>query len=83
MAGCRNCYKGYVGRRVLTEVIPVDAAIREMLLHSQQVIPAAEIARHAAENFKYAPLLTQAVDLVNEGQADLKDAQRLLLDFGD
>ncbi len=83
MAGCRNCYKGYVGRRVLTEVIPVDGAIREMLLHSQQVIPAAEIARHATENFKYAPLLTQAIDLVNEGQADLKDAQRLLLDFGD
>jgi len=81
--GCRNCHKGYVGRRILTEVIPVDASIREMLLHSQQTIPSTEIAAHAEKHFHYSPLLTQAIDLVNEGQADLKDAQRLFLDFGE
>ena len=83
MAGCRNCYKGYVGRRILSEVIPVDATIRDLLLHSKSVIPSDQIAKHAADHFNYKPLLTQAIEVVNEGQADLKDAQRLLLDFGD
>lgn len=83
LAGCRSCHKGYVGRRILTELIPVDSSIREMLLRAQQNIPSTEIAEHAAKHFKYTPLLSQAVDLVNEAQVDLRDAQRLFLDFGE
>jgi hypothetical protein len=67
----------------LTELIPVDSSIREMLLRAQQNIPSTEIAEHAAKHFKYTPLLSQAVDLVNEAQVDLRDAQRLFLDFGE
>jgi type IV pilus assembly protein PilB len=83
VAGCRSCHKGYVGRSILTEIIPVDAAIREMLLRAQQNIPSAEIAEHATKHFKYSPLLNQAIELVNESQVDLRDAQRLFLDFGE
>ena len=83
VAGCRSCHKGYVGRRILTEIIPVDAAVREMLLRAQQNIPSAEIAAHAIKHFNYSPLLNQAIELVNESQVDLRDAQRLFLDFGE
>jgi general secretion pathway protein E len=83
-AGCRSCHKGYGGRRILTEVIPIDAGIRDMLLHYRgDSLPTAEIGAHAAKYFKYSPLMTQAIELVNEGQVDLKDAQRLFLDFGE
>ena len=83
-AGCRNCHKGYVGRRILTEVIPVDGIIRDILLHhTSENMPLKEIAEHATKVFKYSPLLNQAIRLVNEGQCDLKDAQKLFLDFGE
>ncbi len=77
-AGCRNCHKGYTGRRILTELIPVDSGIRDMILKGQTH---SEITRHAAKYFGYRPLMAQAVELVNEGQVDLRDAQKLFLDF--
>jgi len=76
--GCRNCHKGYTGRRIITEVIPVDAGMRELLLKGQTH---SEIARHAQKAFAFRPILSQAMELVNEGQVDLKDAQKLFLDF--
>jgi type II secretory ATPase GspE/PulE/Tfp pilus assembly ATPase PilB-like protein len=76
--GCRNCHKGYTGRRIITEVIPVDARMRELLLKGQTH---SEIVRHAEQAFGFRPILVQAMELVNEGQVDLKDAQKLFLDF--
>jgi len=76
--GCRNCHKGYTGRRIITEVIPVDAGMRELLLKGQTHT---EIVRHAEKAFGFRPILVQAMELVNEGQVDLKDAQKLFLDF--
>ncbi|HOC54221.1 MAG TPA: GspE/PulE family protein [Verrucomicrobiota bacterium] len=76
--GCRNCHKGYTGRRIITEVIPVDAGMRELLLKGQTH---SEIARHAQKAFGFRPILSQSMELVNEGQVDLKDAQKLFLDF--
>jgi type II secretory ATPase GspE/PulE/Tfp pilus assembly ATPase PilB-like protein len=76
--GCRNCHKGYTGRRIITEVIPVDAGMRELLLKGQTHT---EIVRHAEQAFGFRPILVQAMELVNEGQVDLKDAQKLFLDF--
>jgi type II secretory ATPase GspE/PulE/Tfp pilus assembly ATPase PilB-like protein len=76
--GCRNCHKGYTGRRIITEVIPVDARMRELLLKGQTH---GEIVRHAEQAFGFRPILVQAMELVNEGQVDLKDAQKLFLDF--
>jgi type II secretory ATPase GspE/PulE/Tfp pilus assembly ATPase PilB-like protein len=76
--GCRNCHKGYTGRRIITEVIPVDARMRELLLKGQTHT---EIVRHAEKAFGFRPILVQAMELVNEGQVDLKDAQKLFLDF--
>jgi type IV pilus assembly protein PilB len=76
--GCRNCHKGYTGRRIITEVIPVDAGMRELLLKGQTHT---EIVRHAQQAFGFRPILVQAMELVNEGQVDLKDAQKLFLDF--
>ena len=76
--GCRNCHKGYTGRRIITEVIPVDAGMRELLLKGQTHD---EIVRHAEQAFGFRPILVQAMELVNEGQVDLKDAQKLFLDF--
>ena len=83
VAGCRSCHRGYTGRRILSEMIPIDGTIREMLLRSEHIIKTEEIAAYAATQFKFLPLFTQAIDLVNEGQVDLKDAQRLFLDFGE
>jgi hypothetical protein len=40
-----------------------------------------EIVRHAEKAFGFRPILVQAMELVNEGQVDLKDAQKLFLDF--
>jgi hypothetical protein len=51
-----------------------------MLLHGK---PLSEITDHAAKVFKYKPLLTQAIELANEGIVDIKDAQKLFLDFGE
>lgn len=77
-AGCRNCNKGYTGRRILTEVIPIDSGIRDMILKER---PHSEILAHATKFFGFKPLMTQAIDLVNEGVVDLRDAQKLFLDF--
>jgi len=76
--GCRNCHKGYTGRRIITEIIPVDAGMRELLLKGQTHT---EIVRHAEKHSAFRPIMAQAMELVNEGQVDLKDAQRLFLDF--
>jgi type IV pilus assembly protein PilB len=76
--GCRNCHKGYTGRRIITEVIPVDAGIRDLLLRGQTHN---EIVRHAERHLGFRPIMAQAMELVNEGQVDLKDAQKLFLDF--
>jgi type IV pilus assembly protein PilB len=76
--GCRNCHKGYTGRRILTELIPVDSGIRDMILKGQTH---SEITRHAGKYFGFRPLMAQAVELVNDGQVDLRDAQKLFLDF--
>ena len=76
--GCRNCHKGYTGRRIITEIIPVDAGMRELLLKGQTH---AEIVRHAEKHSAFRPIMAQAMELVNEGQVDLKDAQKLFLDF--
>lgn len=76
--GCRNCQKGYTGRRIITEIIPVDAGMRELLLKGQTH---AEIVRHAEKHSAFRPIMAQAMELVNEGQVDLKDAQKLFLDF--
>lgn len=76
--GCRNCHKGYTGRRIITEIIPVDAGLRELLLRGRSPT---EILRYAEEHAAYQPILMQAMELVNENQVDLKDAQKLFLDF--
>lgn len=76
--GCRNCHKGYTGRRIITEIVPVDAGMRELLLKGQTHL---EIVRHAEKHLAFKPIMTQAMELVNEGQVDLKDAQKLFLDF--
>ena len=83
LGGCRSCHRGYIGRRILTEVIPIDAGIREMLLQTQRIFSTVEIAEHAKTHFGFLPLLNQAIHLVNDNQVDLKDAQRLFLDFGE
>ncbi len=76
--GCRNCHKGHTGRRIITEIVPVDAGMRDLLLKGQTHI---EIVRHAEKHFGFRPIMAQAIELVNEGQMDLKDAQKLFLDF--
>jgi hypothetical protein len=52
--------------------------MRELLLKGQTH---GEIVRHAEQAFGFRPILVQAMELVNEGQVDLKDAQKLFLDF--
>jgi len=37
--------------------------------------------RHAEQAFGFPAILVQAMELVNERQVDLKDAQKLFLDF--
>lgn len=76
--GCRNCHKGYTGRRIITEIVPVDAGMRDLLLKGQTHT---EIVRHAEKHSGFRPIMAQAMELVNEGQVDLKDAQKLFLDF--
>jgi type II secretory ATPase GspE/PulE/Tfp pilus assembly ATPase PilB-like protein len=82
-AGCRSCNRGFAGRRILTEVVPVDAFIRDILLKTEGTLPLEQIAEHAAKHFQFKPLFTQAIDLVNDGVCDIRDAQRLFLDFGE
>jgi len=52
--------------------------MRELLLKGQTHT---EIVRHAEKHSAFKPIMTQAMELVNEGQVDLKDAQKLFLDF--
>ena len=47
--------------------------MRELLLKGQTH---GEIVRHAEQAFGFRPILVQAMELVNEGQVDLKDAQK-------
>jgi type II secretory ATPase GspE/PulE/Tfp pilus assembly ATPase PilB-like protein len=65
---------------VLAGIIPVDAGMRELLLKGQTHT---EIVRHAQMHSAFRPIMAQAMELVNEGQVDLKDAQKLFLDFQD
>jgi general secretion pathway protein E len=74
-AGCERCRgTGYLGRRAIGEVLPIDDRLRDLLVARAPVL---EVKRHAA-TLGGRTLKDAAAHLVAAGQTTLEEVQRVV-----
>lgn len=69
--GCRNCWKGYRGRSVLCELMPMSDPTRRMLFHETE-------SRHDPEKADFVSLAEKGLRMVVEGSTSIEEVQRVV-----
>jgi type IV pilus assembly protein PilB len=72
-AGCPQCNKGYRGRIGVFEILTMDSNIREAIASGAN---GTELRRKITAAGDFTSMMSNAVDLVNEGKTTLEEVIR-------